>query len=70
MEYEIGQVINWNDRNWKVVEIEPTKMFPGRIIITARLIQKDGMLNMKHIGFFADAPKFPTYFSKGKKGWS
>jgi hypothetical protein len=70
MEYEIGQVVNWNDRRWVVVEITPSVKHEGRMIVTARLMQKDGVLSFKNIQFFTDKPKFVTYFSKGKKGWS
>jgi hypothetical protein len=66
--FEIGQVINWNDRRWVVVEISPSKVHEGRMIVTARLM-RDGVLSFKNIQFFTDKPKFVTYFSKGKKGW-
>jgi hypothetical protein len=67
--FEIGQVINWNDRRWVVVEITPSVKHEGRTVVTARLIQNDGKPSFKNIQFFSDKPKNVTYFSKGKKGW-
>jgi hypothetical protein len=66
--FEIGKVIEWNDRRWVVVEIAPSKVHEGRTVVTARLM-RDGVLSMKNIQFFSDTPKSPVYFSKGKKGW-